>query len=242
MNLLAAERIKLFSTRSPWWSLVAAVALTVAFAAAVTASVPDGGPVTVALTQLGSEFGLAVILVMAALAITTEYRFNTIRTTFQAVPGRTSALLAKTVVLTLTAGVVGLIAAFGSLGMGMLVASDVDLALHSAADWRAVAGTGLVFAIGTVIAMAVGILVRQTAGAVAVLLAYSLMVEELVALIPGVGADIQRWLPFKLGERFLTGGPAADGMPGPWGSLAAFGGYAIVLLVAALITARKRDA
>jgi ABC-2 type transport system permease protein len=242
MNLLAAERIKLFSTRSPWWSLVAAVALTVAFAAAVTASAPDGAPVNIALTQLGSEFGLAVILVMAALAVTTEYRFNTIKTTFQAIPGRTSALLAKTVVVAVTAGVVGLIAAFGSLGMGMLIQPDIDLALHNAADWRAVAGAGLVFAIGTVIAMAVGILVRQTAGAVALLLAYSLMVEELIVLIPGVGADIQRWMPFKLGERFLTGGPAADGMPGPWGSLAVFGGYAVVLFAVALVAAKKRDA
>jgi ABC-2 type transport system permease protein len=242
MTLLAAERIKLFSTRSPWWCFAAAVVLTVGFGAAFTANVPGSELVTVESTQVGYEFGLAVILVMAALTITTEYRFNTIKTTFQAVPSRTSALLAKTVVVALTSGVVGLIAAFGSLGVSMALRPSADLAVNTEAEWRAVAGVGLVFAIAAVIAIAVGILLRQTAGAVALLLAYSLMVEQLIQLIPNVGDDIQRWMPFKLAARFLTGGPAAEGMPGPWGSLGVFAGFAVVLLVIAFVTARKRDA
>ncbi|MBP2321916.1 ABC-2 type transport system permease protein [Kibdelosporangium banguiense] len=239
MTLLAAERIKLFSTRSPWWCLVAAVGLTVAFGAAVTANPSAGDAVTVPHTQAGYEFGLAVILVMAALTITTEYRFNTIRTTFQAVPGRVSALLAKTVVVALTSGIVGLTGAFMSLGVGKLLQPSADLALDSAGDWRAVAGVGLVFMIAAVIAIAVGTLIRQTAGAVALLLAYSLMVEELIRLIPKVGADIQKWMPFNLAKRFLNG---ADSGLGPWPALAVFAGYAVVLFAIALVTARKRDA
>jgi ABC-2 type transport system permease protein len=240
MSLLAAERIKLFSTRSPWWCLIAAVALTVAFGAAVSANPPPGATIGVPDTQLGSQFGLAVILVLAALSVTTEYRFNTIKTTFQAVPGRTSALLAKTVVVALTSGVVGLIAAFASLGVGKLLQPSADLALDSPADWRAVAGVGLVFAIAAVIAVAVGVLIRQTAGAVALLLAYSLMVEELVRLIPNVGADIQKWMPFKLAERFLSGGTGPGLTPGA--ALGVFAGFAVVMLTTAFVTARKRDA
>jgi ABC-2 type transport system permease protein len=240
MTVLAAERIKLFSTRSPWWSMVAAVALTVGFGAAISANPGPGQTVTVPLTQLGYQFGLAVILVMAALTITTEYRFNTIKTTFQAVPGRSSALLAKTFVVALTSGVVGLIAAFGSLGIGKVLQPSADLALSSAADWRAVAGVGLVFMIAAIIAIAVGILIRQTAGAVAVLLAYSLMVEQLITLIPNVGADIQKWMPFQLAERFLTGD--ATGLSGPWASLGLFAGFAVALFAVATAVAKKRDA
>jgi ABC-2 type transport system permease protein len=240
MTVLAAERIKLFSTRSPWWCMVAAVVLTVGFGAAVSASPPTGESITVPFTQLGYQFGLAVILVMAALTITTEYRFNTIKTTFQAVPGRSSALLAKTVVVALTSGVVGLIAAFGSLGIGKVLQPSADLALDSAADWRAVAGVGVVFMIAAVIAIAVGILIRQTAGAVAVLLAYSMMVEQLVTLIPNVGADIQKWMPFQLAERFLTG--EATGPTGPWASLGLFTGFAVALFAVAMVAAKKRDA
>ena len=43
-------------------------------------------------------------MVMATLAVTTEYRFGTIRATFQAVPNRTRTLLAKTTVVALFAG------------------------------------------------------------------------------------------------------------------------------------------
>ena len=90
MTLLAVERIKLFSTRSPYWcsalALVLGVGLTAIFAAATD------GPVPLGLTQIGSsQLAIAVVLVMAALAVTTEYRFNTIRSTFLAVPNRTSA-------------------------------------------------------------------------------------------------------------------------------------------------------
>jgi ABC-2 type transport system permease protein len=242
MSLLAAERIKLFSTRSPWWSLVAAVVLTVGFGAAVVANAVNADRLSAGSTQAGYQFGLAVILVMAALAVTTEYRFNTIKTTFQAIPGRTSVLLAKTVVVALASGVVGLIAAFGSLAIGMVLKPSADLAPQTADDWRAVAGVGLVFAIAAVLAVAVGTLIRQTAGAVAVLLAYTLMVEELIVLIPDVGQDIQQWMPFKLADRFLSGGQPAEGMPGAWGSLAVFVGYALVVFVAALVAAKKRDA
>ena len=57
-----------------------------------------------------------VMMVMAALAVTTEYRFGTIRTSFQAVPQRAALLLGKTVVVAFLAGVVGLIASFGAWG------------------------------------------------------------------------------------------------------------------------------
>ena len=254
MTLLTVERIKLFSTRSPWWSMLAALVVTVGFAALTTGTEDNAEWITVPSTQFGYSFGLAVILVMATLTITTEYRFNTIRTTFQAVPNRTSALLAKTVVVAVATGVLGLLAAFGSLGIAMVLQPSADLALDSAADWRAVAGVGLVFAIATVVAIAVGILIRHTAGAVAILLTYALMVESLVQLIPNVGDDIHRWLPFNVAYKFISGDPDLGGRPvqagpppsdatlSPWWALAYFAAFAVVMLVIALVAARKRDA
>ena len=74
----------------------------------------------------------------------------------------------------------------------------------------AVAGVGLVYALAAVIAVAVGLLIRHSAGAVSLLLIYSLLVESLVALIPNVGDDIQKWMPFYVADKFLTGDPDAD--------------------------------
>lgn len=81
-------------------------------------------------------------MVLAALAVTTEYRFGTIRTTFQAVPNRTSALLAKTVVVALLALAAVMAVAVGALGLSELMKPSADLALNSAADWLNVAGPG----------------------------------------------------------------------------------------------------
>jgi ABC-2 type transport system permease protein len=251
MTLLAVERIKLFSTRSPYWCTALALVLGVGLTAIITGT-SEKGQMSIGLTQLGSsQLALAVVLVMSALAVTTEYRFNTIRATFLAVPGRTSALVAKTVVVALIAGVLGEIIAFGSWGLAKVMSPTSDLAINTGAEWRHVAGVGLLYAVGAILAIAVGVLVRQTAGAVAILLVWNMLLEGLIGIIPKVGIKIQAWLPFQNANHFLAlgGGDAAE-QPGAgidfklsqWGSLAYFAGIAVALLVVALVVAKRRDA
>ncbi|MGH3621239.1 MAG: hypothetical protein ACRDQ5_05530, partial [Sciscionella sp.] len=103
-----------------------------------------------------------------------------------------------------------------------------------------------------VIAVAVGILVRHTAGAVAIMLIYVLLVESLVSIIPNIGDDLARWAPFNVGKNFLAAGsrdayqwlqlPGSDFPLGPWASLAYFAGWAVALLGIALFVANRRDA
>jgi ABC-2 type transport system permease protein len=250
MTLLAVERIKLFSTRSPWWCMLLALALTAGLAALIAAESGDQFPLTVVGTQAGYQFGLMVIMVMAALAITTEYRFGTVRTTFQAVPIRSAVLCAKTAVVAVVAGLVGEATAAVSWGAAKAIRPSADLTLRTAGDWRAVAGVGLVYAAGAVLAVGVGVLVRQTAGAVSIVLVWALLVENLVGLIPKIGDDVRNWMPFNAANHFLTGGAqsTAGGTPqghmpyGPWAGLGYFAGIAVVVLVAALLAAEKRDA
>jgi ABC-2 type transport system permease protein len=252
MTLLAVERIKLFTTRSPLWCTLAAIVVVVGFSALI-AGVDSDSPTSIATTQFGVNFGLMVIMVMATLAITTEYRFGTIRATFQAIPNRSATLLAKTLVVAVFAGLIGEVVAFGSVGIAKLIKSSADLGINGSYEWRAVAGVGAYYAISAVIAIAVGILVRHSAGAVSMLLIYVLLVESLVALIPTVGVNIQKWMPFNVGNKFLTGDPDAanrvlDGPPpsnaalSPWWALAYFAGFAVVMMVIALVTANRRDA
>jgi ABC-2 type transport system permease protein len=248
MTLLATERIKLFTTRSPWWSMLLALALSIGFAALIAANA-GGRTLSVDIAESGYQFSLVVMMVMAALAVTTEYRFSTIRVSFQAVPNRTALLLAKTAVVAALAAVIGEVAAFASWAVARLIHPSVALTLSGEQAWRNIAGMGLVYAITAVIAVAVGILIRQTAGAVAILLIYSLLVENLVTLIPRIGTNIQKWMPFTEANNFLVGGtPNAGGrlvenMPlSPWGSLVYFAGIGAVLLTIALVTANRRDA
>ncbi|WP_181773913.1 ABC transporter permease [Amycolatopsis pittospori] len=249
MTLLAVERIKLFTTRSPWWCALVTLAVVIGFSAIISSAAPDGEFTDVGLSQFGSKFGMAVIMVLAALSVTTEYRFGTIRTTFQAVPNRTPALLAKTGVVAILSLVIGEIAAFGAWGLASVMRSE-DLALNTAAEWTNIAGVGVVFALASVIAVAIGILIRHSAGAISLLLIYNLAVEDLIQLIPKVGAEIHKWMPFNVADKFLRGAgtPGVDGPPpssstlSPAWALAYFAGFAAVLLTISLVVAKKRDA
>jgi len=252
MSVIAVERIKLFSTRSPWWCMIIAAVLTVGFAALTTGFLnsDEEQQATIFITQPGAQLSQMVMMVMAALAVTTEYRFGTIRTSFQAVPQRASLLLGKTAVVAFLAAVVGLIAAFGGWGIGNLFAGNADLAIDTSAEWRLLAGQGLIFALSAVIAVAVGILIRQSAGAIAILILWPLLVENLFNLIPKVGDDLAEWSPFANGSSFLNQGQdfglAGDAggnfALGPWWALLYFAGWAAALMALALFSASKRDA
>lgn len=254
MSVLTVERIKLFSTRSPWWCMLVAAFLTIGLAALATGFLkPSEEPqATIFITQGGAQLSRMVMMVMAALAVTTEYRFGTIRTSFQAVPQRAALLLGKTAVVAALAGIVGLIAAFGAWGIGNLFAGGADLAINSGAEWRLIAGQGPLYALSAVIAVAVGIMLRQSAGAVAILILWPLLVENLFSLIPKVGDAMTRWSPFSVGGSFLNqgqdyglAGANAGGSQfalSPGWALLYFAGWAAALLVIALYTASKRDA
>jgi ABC-2 type transport system permease protein len=244
MSVLAAERIKLTTTRSPWWAGTLAVAATITVS--TIAAVEEAGriPATVASTQYGYSLGMAVVMVMGALAVTTEYSVGTMRTTFLAVPHRGAALAAKAVVVATVAGLVGLVSAFGSWGLSRLLLPDADLSLADPAAWRQVAGVGLVYVVASVVAVSVGILLRHTAGAVALVLVWSLVAERLLVAVPGVGEPLQRWLPFEAARHFLTAAGPGDGglLAGPWAAMAYVALVAAALMAVAIGVARRRDA
>jgi ABC-2 type transport system permease protein len=244
MSVLAAERIKLTTTRSPWWCAAFGVVATIGVASISMIAEDTAGFSGVVSTQLGYGLGMAVVMVLATLAVTTEYSVGMIRTTFLAVPNRTVALLAKAAVVAVAAGLIGLVTAFGSWAMGLVLMPGADLALHGATEWRQVAGVGLVFLVAAVFAVAVGVLVRHTAGAVAIVLTWAIMVESLLALIPGF-EPVVTWLPFQAAKQFLLAGqtPEGLGLTGqPWVAMGYFAAVSVGLLAVAIGVARRRDA
>lgn len=256
MSLLAVERIKLFSTRSPWWCIALVVAAGVGLAALLSSLAGGEFAISVASTQAGLGLGSFIALVLAALAITGEYRFGTIRATFAAVPNRTAVLLAKTLVVAVLLGLVGLVTAFAAWGVAYLIDGTPAMVIDSTGEWRAVAGQGLLYAGYAVIAIGVGLLVRQTAGAISLLLVWALVVESaIVPILDGfLELEISRWLPFANAGNFITAGDAAatgqaQGIPvidypfgGPWGSFGYFTAVAIAVLIAGIVVANRRDA
>lgn len=249
MTLVNVERIKLFSTRSPYWCLVAIAAVALLFALLI-ALVDNGSAAIPALALQGVNLGMYVFMVLAALTVTTEYRFGTIRSTFLAAPNRTAVLVAKTALVVVLGAVVGLLASLAAFYLTKALAADppAPLTLTSAADWREVAGHAALFAIAGVIAVAVGTLLRQTAGAVALLLLWPLIVESLFGLIPTVGEKVGPWLPFRSASAFVSPTESVGGFsfnpsgPSPLQGLLVFAGTAVVLWVVAALVVNRRDA
>lgn len=260
MGLLAAERIKLASTRSPWWSAAIIVVLSVGFAAMIAAAFRVGadpageaqaeaiGTLDVATAMAGvGSFGLMVVMIMAALTITTEYRFGTIRTSFLAAPGRSGLLAAKSAVVSVLAVVVVAVAAALSYlvaraiaGSGPRIRLDLD-----ATAWRQLYGLVLVTPLLVVFAMAVGVLLRQTAGVIALVVLWPQVIEPLFTLMGEVGREIYVWMPFANMNLFLGSGASASPQDfhwGPWGGLIYFAVFTAIVAGAGLYVVHRRDA
>lgn len=256
MGVLAAERIKFTSTKSPWWCSAIIVVLGLGFAAALgyaaklalDVDAPDGIPPTTAADVIGlgvGTFGSMVLMILAALTVTSEYRFGLIRTTFQSVTNRASVLAAKALlvgvygaVLSFVLAVIGLYLAKSLAGeqAGALLSLDVD------GTWRVLYGTAILAFVQVVLAIGVGALIRQSAGAIAILLLWPLLLESLVGVIPKVGEKIQPFLPFLNANHFLGSDGGVDFHWGPIGGLIYFVAFTAVVFGAAVFVVNRRDA
>lgn len=257
MGVLAAERIKFTSTRSPWWctAIIAllGLGLPVLFAAIIrSASKTQGDNLPTADATLAmagiSGFGVMVLMIMAALTVTSEYRFGIVKTTFQAIPNRSVVLGVKALlvgafgaVLTLVLGLLAFVLAKGILGSE----HGATMVLSGSAAWRTMLGVPLYAFLCSVLAVAVGALLRQSAAAIALLILWPLLIESLLGAFGSFGRNVQPFLPFANASRFFStdaSSSAANWHWGPWGGLVYFTAFVVVAFVAALVVVNRRDA
>ena len=252
MSLLTVERIKLFSTRSPYWCLVAIVVASAGFATLFGLAERGSGAIPYFALR-GVGLGMSIFMVLSALAVTTEYRFNTLKSTFLAAPRRINVLLAKTLLLAALGAVVGFVCAIGAFFLTKALAKEPPAPLVLEGQiWRQVAGYAALFAIAAVISVAVGTLLRQSAGAIALLLLWPLLIESLFTLIPTIGKKAGPWLPFAAGNKFITptsvplggnfNGVLDTGGPTPVQGLLVFLATGVVLWLIAAAVLKRRDA
>ncbi len=222
---------------------------------------PGGGGLpsaTVSTHLIGAFAALLVVVVVAAMFITTEYRRGLIRLTFAASPDRGRVLAAKAVVIAAVTFVAGLIAGTVTviIGLRASAASGVYVFPYT---WptavRVVAGTAALLAVGAVLALAIATMVRRSAAAiatviVAVVLPYFLAVailplgaaNWLLRLTPAAGFAIQQAAPqyYQVSGQYA---PASGYYPlAPWAGFAVLCLYAAVACFFAVRLLRRRDA
>jgi ABC-2 type transport system permease protein len=241
---LAYEWIKFSSVRSLVWTTVATAAVPVlgaVFVAATRSLQPDD-------TVLGASLSLSVVAqllgaVVGALLITGEYGTGTIRTSFAANPRRGTVLAAKA---TLVAGVTYAVA-LPSCTLAYLVGGAMlaDDRYGQGEPWPALFGIAASFAVAALLGLAVGTLVRHSAGAVSTAIGLLFLPSLLGPLFGGA----RRWIAgasptAALQKLTQTSDATADtvGSFGPWSSLLLVAGGTAALLLLAGAVLHRRDA
>ena len=194
-RVLRSEWIKLWTLRSTWWTLGSTVvvmvgfALMLAFVVQLAADGMEGAPPEdqaamsavlggTTVVAAGYEMAALVVAVLGALVITGEYSTGMIRSTFAAVPGRLPAFFGKAVILVLVTAVLTAV----SLALSWLVtypilnASDATVDFGDSTQVRSLFGTVLYVTLVALFALAVGTLLRHTAGAIFTVVAIFLVI------------------------------------------------------------------
>ncbi|MBC3185741.1 hypothetical protein H7347_03985 [Corynebacterium sp. zg-331] len=221
MHAYRAEYLKLRTTASLWWSSLIFVVLGLLVPIAMGtrwATHPEDleayGPPTPDTILSGLFVAcLPVVVVQAAMTVSTEYRFGGQTVTLLATPRRVvvaaAKLLAYVVHVVVLAAVVVLVAYLltGVLVPGMSPASFLTDREALAYLWSVPLGMALLTAFTQGIAM----LVRNTAGTAVLVLAWMWVLEEAVGVLPTIGVRVADYLPFRNLLAFVTQMPVGDG-------------------------------
>jgi ABC-type transport system involved in multi-copper enzyme maturation permease subunit len=213
-DLARSEWTKLRSVRSSLWSSVLVVALGVGLSILATTETrahwahtthPTFDPTRLSL--IGVNVAQLVIGVLGVLVISGEYGTGTIRATFSAAPRRPLVIVAKVAVFTLAAVVLSEVTAFASffLGQAMLTAPAPHATLATPGALRAVIGSGLYVCVIGLVALALGLIIRHTAGAIAAFVGVLLIFPIVVQALPqSLINAVQRYEPLHIGQIMAT--------------------------------------
>ena len=223
-GIIRSEWIKLRSLRSTVWCYAIIVVITVGMGVLLASTFSSGGFGTAGGVQLAVQvatisLSLSVLVasVLGALVITGEYGTGMIRSTFTAVPRRIPALLAKAIVFGLSTFVVGLVSllATAAATLPILAANGVDVEIGAEFLLPLVGGAGYLALMG-VMSLAIGAIIRSSAGGIASSLGLILVVPTIVGIFGLITQtpwliDAANYLPSNAGS-FMYSVPVGGGV------------------------------
>ncbi|WP_046509124.1 ABC transporter permease subunit [Streptomyces odonnellii] len=251
-DALASEWTKLRSVRSTVWTLGVMIVLMlgVGILSAVVVAAADA-PVTddesmLALGFFGVLLGSMCVMTLGVMTIASEYGTGMIRTTLTACPSRVRVLTAKAVVFFV---LVFVITALTTMTVAAVQAAIVDAPSQDGGLWfRATVGVSLYLATLGLLAMAVGALIRHSAGAITVMigvvllplvLAMFMFADSLSALRDGL---LEYSIPSQLSVFYTDSvGIASSSGPRGWEPLWILLGVTAVAMAGACFALEKRD-
>jgi len=205
-RVVRIELRKMFDTRSGFW-LLASIAITSVLATgALILFAPDD---ELSYESFGSAIGfpMAVILpIIAVLSVTSEWSQRSGLTTFTLVPHRGRVIRAKAIGV-VGIGVVSMIVAFGIGALGNVIGSAIN---GTDVVWDVTVVDGLNIVLGNVLGMLIGfmlgVLLRNSPGAIVGYMIYAFVLTGLTELLASSQtwyADIRGWVDVNYAESFL---------------------------------------
>ncbi|EMR00158.1 ABC transporter permease [Paeniglutamicibacter gangotriensis] len=264
-GVLRSEFIKFFSLPSTLILILSTLVVMVGFAALsawgigvsmeAMASDPEmmaqmgvmGDMETMAAAIPGSGLMFAQ-LIMGALAVmvmSSEFATGAARSTFVAVPNRQLVLGAKTLLVSIVSIVVALVSLLLSYLLAKPIAENYKLSLEFSSEafqrqlWFGVLYVLMV----SLIALALGALLRNSAGGIVVLAALFFVLPIAVGSLSSIVswlADVARFLPDAAGTALMMM-PGADNALETWASGLVVAGWCIIPLAFAAVTLQRRD-
>ena len=208
-RVTAVELRKMFDTRSGFW-LMMSVAITATLATgAVILWAPDS-ELTYDTFAAAIGFPMSVLLpVVAILSVTSEWSQRSGLTTFTLVPHRHRVVLAKAIVA-VSIGVVSMLVAMAIGAVGNVAGSAIagvdtvwdDSLLH-------LAHIVLANTLGLLVGFMLGVLIRNSAGAIVAYFVYAFVLPTLSMLLAGGQQwfrDLQPWVDFNYAQTALFNG------------------------------------
>ncbi|MEU6621200.1 ABC transporter permease [Streptomyces litmocidini] len=250
-DALASEWTKIRSVRSTMWTLGVMVLLMVAIGLGVAAVVAGSAE------SMGEESALAFgffgmlpasicVITLGVLTIASEYGTGMIRTTLTACPSRARVLTAKAIVFFLL--VFSVTAVVATLVAVAQVAIVDTAATPTTGQWlRATVGAGAYLATLGLLSLALGTLIRHSAGAITVMI--GLLLLPLVAamfMFSETLRPVQEFLstyaiPSQMIALYSERPPFGDSGPAGWEPLLIMAGIAAAALGGAFAVLNSRD-
>ncbi|MFI1093171.1 ABC transporter permease [Streptomyces sp. NPDC020917] len=253
-RVLHSEWIKLRTLRSTFFTLLTAMvamiglgALFSYFTSSHWASMSPGerAHFDPALTSLRGYFlAQLAIGVLGVLMISGEYATGMIRSTLSAVPKRLPVLWAKAALFAAVVWVLMTASALVAflIGQSLLSSHHLGMSLSDPGALRMVMGAGLYVTVVGLLGVAIGALIRNTAGGIAALFGLLLIIPVLGEALPSSwGNHVNQWLPSNAGQSLLALHHEAHTLQ-PWTGFAVFCLYAVVALAGAAYLLKRRDA
>ncbi|MCW2544372.1 MAG: transporter permease [Frankiales bacterium] len=252
-RVLASEWIKFRSLRSSWFTLAAAVVAMIAVGwivgYATNAHWADFPPderaafEPISRSLVGVNLAQLAVGVLGVLLISGEYATGMIRATFSAVPTRLPVLWAKAALYGAITFVVMLPAALIAFLGGEHFLRDHGTTLSAVHAQRSIVGVAGYLTLIGLFALALGFIVRSTAGGIATFVG-------IVLVLPGIGQVLPKswqqhtlpYLPSNAGASMFTIRPEnPDALSAGAGLLTMVIWVAAALLLAA-VAVKRRDA